>query len=199
MSFKYRIAVLTAGALLAGAPAALASGGGGTGNASTTGTTSTTAGGASGGNPSGGGSGGTAPSGGGGGGNGGSTSGNNNNAPPNVCTIASFTNTPGIDQANGSADITTALVIPAGCPGHSQYTITYTNALSGQVVWSEFGFPGQVASGNANAVTPGTSTSFEVSTLLQFATPYNVSMTIETSLGAVLATANQSVVTPAQS
>jgi hypothetical protein len=209
MSVKYRVAVLTTGALLAIAPAAMASGSG-SGNTTTTKGTSTTAGGAASGNPSGGGATGTAPTvagaGGGAGGGGNATSGNNNAAPPKTCTISSFTNTPGIYQSTGpvppgivgTPDITTSLVIPAGCPGHTDWSLAYTDELTGQTVYTTFGSTGAVASGNANAVTPGTSATIDLAGL-ESATPYDVQLAITTSLGDVLATADQTVVTLAQS
>ncbi len=193
MSLKHLTATLAVGAFLTVAPAALASGSG-TGNSSTGNTTSVTAGGpnslqggtSSGGTASGGQSGG-----------GGQTSGNNSAAPPQVCTIASMTESlVSFESGTGLAGIVTSVVIPSGCPNHSLLVINDVDSLTGLTDMSHNLALTTAPSGNANAVSPGLSTTFEDG-WAQFSTPYTVQAQIQNANGQVLYEQDQSVTTAA--
>ncbi len=196
MSLKHMTATLAVGALLVGAPAALASGSG-TGNSSTGNTTSTSAGGP---NSLQGGTSSSGTASGGQAGGGGQSSGNSSAAPPQACTISTMTESLiGFESGTGLAGIVTNVVIPSGCPNHSVLSINDVNTLTGLPdladVFHDF-FLATAPSGNANTVSPGLSKSFEDG-FAQFSTPYTVQAQILNPNGQVLYEQDQSVTTAA--
>lgn len=186
-----RAAVLAAGASLLIAPAAFGSGSG-SGNSSISGNLGGSGASASGfgaGGPSG-------TSGINGGGGGGAASGNSTNNPPSVCTISTFNTTVGIDPTNGLPEVSTAVAIPAGCPGRSSFTVQYTNQNTGRIEYTYENSTGLATSGNATAVTPGVSTTVAVEGFAH-GTPYTVHIEIDSAGGQLITQLNQTVVMPA--